>query len=315
MGVHMKNGVTTTLECYDLCMRNGYSLFGLQYPPGGQCFCSNDKNKAMQFGESDKCDGRGRGGIGGATDIYQMNGDIECANGYYPQIGDTPGSGIVDGAGSAQQVPTCNKCAKLCSDRDNCLSYECSKTELKCNLNSDADPLRTKAHKDYAFCTKIGDVRIGNADIGDVELHVGVKYAIRSVSSGKYLDGRSSSFDNPLLTNRNPEGDKFLHWTIVETNVENQFALKSVSSGRYLNGRKPHENNPLISNRDPTKINFSYLFQWTFQKTNGGANNVAIKSVSSQKYLDGRNSSFNNPLVTNRNPMNDEFLQWQFIAQ
>jgi len=310
--VHMKNGVTTTIECWDLCMRNGYSLFGLQYPPGGQCFCSNDKSKAMQFGESDKCDGRGRGGIGGASDIYQINGDIECANGYYPQIGDIPGSGIVEDAGFGEQVHNCNECSKLCSDRDDCLSYECSKTELKCNLNSDADPLVTKAVRDYAFCTKNGDIRIGNVD-----LHFGVKYAIKSVSSGQYLDGRSSSFDNPLLTNRNrnPEGNKFLHWIIVETNVENQFALKSVSSGRYLNGRKPHENNPLITNRDPTKINFSYLYQWTFQKTNGGANNVAIKSVSSRKYLDGRSSSFNNPLLTNRNPMDDRYLQWQFIAQ
>merc|ERR1711902_297068 len=308
MGVHMKNGVTTTLECYDLCMRNGYSLFGLQYPPGGQCFCSNNKNKAMQFGESDKCDGRGRGGIGGATDIYQMNGDIECANGYYPQIGDTPGSGSVDGAGSAQQVPTCNKCAKLCSDRDNCLSYECSKTELKCNLNSDADPLRTKAHKDYAFCTKIGDIRIGNDRSGNVELHVRVKYAIKSVSSGKYLDGRNQNYNNPLVTNRNPEGDKFLHWTIVQTNVENQFALKSVSSGFYLDGRNQNYNNPLLTNRNPKGDRYLH---WTIVPTNVESQ-FALRSVSSGFYLDGRNQHYDNPLMTNRDPSDDYHLQWTF---
>merc|ERR1719461_1074441 len=60
---------------------------------------------------------------------FIINGDIECANGYYPQIGDIPGSGIVEDAGFGEQVHNCNECSKLCSDRDDCLSYECSKTE------------------------------------------------------------------------------------------------------------------------------------------------------------------------------------------
>merc|ERR1712190_518904 len=81
--------------------------------------------------------------------------DIECANGYYFQIGDIPGNGI----GGLRQVPDCNECARLCSDLDNCLSYECSATELKCNLNSDANPT-AGAWKDYAFCTKNGDIRL-----------------------------------------------------------------------------------------------------------------------------------------------------------
>jgi len=202
------------------------------------------------------------------------------------------------------QVPHCNECAKLCSDHDNCLSYECSMTELNCNLNNVANP-NAGAWKDYAFCTKNGDIRIGN-----VELHFGVVYAIKSVSSGRYLDGRSHKDDNPTLANRSPAGDWWLHWTIVPTNAENQFALKSVSSGRYLDGRTK-ETNPLITNRDPSN---DYLLQWTFEKTNGGANNVAIKSVSSQKYLDGRNGEID-PLLTDRDPMDDKFLQWQFIAQ
>jgi len=179
--VHLKNGVNSITECYDLCMRNGYYLFGLQYPPAGECFCSNNKGEATQFGESDNCFGRGRGG-GWALDIYQMTG-----------------------------------------------------------------------------------IRIGN-----VELHFGVVYAIKSVSSGAYLDGRSGgnfNYNNPLVTNRNPKGDKYLHWTIVPTNVENQFALKSVSSGFYLDGRNQNYNNPLVTNRDPTD---DYYLQWTFEKTNGG---------------------------------------------
>merc|ERR1712083_191750 len=77
--------------------------------------------------------------------------DIECANGYYFQIGDIPGNGI----GGLRQVPDCNECARLCSDLDNCLSYECSATELKCNLNNVGNPT-AGAWKDYAFCTKNG---------------------------------------------------------------------------------------------------------------------------------------------------------------
>merc|ERR1712048_112922 len=308
--VHLKNGVTTTMECYDLCMQDGYSLFGLQYSAGGQCFCSNDKGEAMRFGESDSCDGHGRGG-NWALDIYQVNGIV----------------------------------------------------------------------------------------IGNVVLQYGVKYAIKSVSSGYYLDGTNQTDSNPVLTNRDPSGDKFLHWTIVQTNVENQFALRSVSSGFYLDGRDQNYNTPLTTNRDPTD---DYYLQWTFEKTNGGTyateyigcykdtanralryvphqwggynpdtcstackdykyfavqaggycfcdddydhatrygegggcpaskmgagwrndlflnempNNVAIKSVSSQKYLDGRSPNRKNPLLTNGNPMDDKFLQWQFIAQ
>merc|ERR1712039_745031 len=75
--------------------------------------------------------------------------DIECANGYYFQIGDIPGNGI----GGLQQVSNCNECGKLCSDRSTCLSYECSPTELKCNLNNVANPT-AGAYGDYNFCTK-----------------------------------------------------------------------------------------------------------------------------------------------------------------
>jgi len=68
--VHLKNGVDTITECQDLCHENGYYLFGLQYPPNGECFCSNDKDEAMQFGESDNCDDSGKGGVW-ALNIYQ----------------------------------------------------------------------------------------------------------------------------------------------------------------------------------------------------------------------------------------------------
>merc|ERR1719384_2194031 len=76
----------------------------------------------------------------------------KCASGYYEQIGDRPGWTKVDGAGGGQKVANCNECADLCSDRPACLSYECSISELKCNLNSGANPTQG-AYKDYLFCT------------------------------------------------------------------------------------------------------------------------------------------------------------------
>ncbi len=134
----------------------------------------------------------------------------------------------------------------------------------------------------------------------------GVIYAIQSVSSGKYLDGRGGE-SNPLITARKAKGDKYLNWNIIPTNIS--FALKSVSSGRYLDGRSGAKE-PLMTNRDPT--NDKYL-NWTFEKTNGGPSSVAIKSVSSGKYLDGRNAKHNDPVLTQRIPTNDKYLQWVFI--
>merc|ERR1719273_2047316 len=73
---HLENGINSIEECRDLCKENGYSLFGLQYPPNGECFCGNDKDEAMQFGEATNCEG-GRGGSW-SLDIYEMNdGDDE----------------------------------------------------------------------------------------------------------------------------------------------------------------------------------------------------------------------------------------------
>jgi hypothetical protein len=37
------------------------------------------------------------------------------------------------------------------------------------------------------------------------------KYAIKSVSGGRYLDGRGGE-SNPLLTARPPQGDNYLQW-------------------------------------------------------------------------------------------------------
>merc|ERR1719410_2885001 len=359
--VHLKNGVDTITECQDLCHENGYYLFGLQYPPAGQCFCSNDKDEAMQFGESDNCDDNGRGGVW-ALNIYQSvnipwvavtKNDITstiASNVDVNAYNDADGHLVVDGTlqargcGSGDKinfgvlladslggikwrkirytmefVSGSSSCWSILGDTDaapehglfglktidNGLKYGNWDGEKRRCDNEVDNFLHVKhgnGHKGYLTveqmrdinvdqagiasgfsCTHVGSVvrfkdisvaYYNNGDnddeyirIGNVELHYGVKYAIKSVSSGFYLDGRNQNYNNPLLTNRNPKGDKYLHWTIVPTNVKNQFALKSVSSGFYLDGRNQNYNNPLITNRDPTN---DYHLQWTFEKTNGG---------------------------------------------
>src|SRR3990167_2091882 len=141
----------------------------------------------------------------------------------------------------------------------------------------------------------------------DNKLIAGIKYAIKSRSSGKYLDGRNPEHDNPLITARPPQGDAYLNWTFVPVN-DGFFAIRSASSGKYLDGRNPEHNDPLITTRDPT--NDHYL-QWNFvplQFLSGIK--YAIQSRSSNKYLDGRNPEHENPLITARDPTNDAYLQW-----
>ena len=87
-------------------------------------------------------------------------------------------------------------------------------------------------------------------------------YALKSVSSGFYVDGRNSSFKDRngavLMTNRKPQGGRYLQWRIE--NVGKHYAFKSVSSGLYLNGRNPeHTGNQIWLSGRPQQ---RYM-QWT----------------------------------------------------
>ena len=52
---------------------------------------------------------------------------------------------------------TREECARKCSENDECLSFEHSYTEGKCNLNRVAEPTQGP-YKDWAFCTKSGKI-------------------------------------------------------------------------------------------------------------------------------------------------------------
>eukprot|EP01084_Bolivina_argentea_P161488 281100_1 len=120
-------------------------------------------------------------------------------------------------------------------------------------------------------------------------------YAIRSISSGNYLDGRAGE-KNPLLgyRDKDPAKIKYLHWKCVPLK-HGLYALKSVSSQNYLDGRAG-EHNPLLGykNRDPDSI--VYL-RWRIVINR---NFLAIKSESSGNYLDGR-AGEKNPLLGYKN--------------
>eukprot|EP01083_Nonionella_stella_P306761 1075539_1 len=77
-----------------------------------------------------------------------------CPLGYYQQIGDISGWGLINGAGGGELVANCAECGELCSSTSECNSIECSPTERKCNLNRGGNPTILTPYKDYMFCTK-----------------------------------------------------------------------------------------------------------------------------------------------------------------
>ena len=64
---------------------------------------------------------------------------------------------------------------------------------------------------------------------------------LKCVSIGTYFDGRTVQQD-PLMTARKPNNDKFVQWTLIKTNKG--YAIKCISSKKYFNGRDG-KTNPL----------------------------------------------------------------------
>jgi len=107
----------------------------------GGDYCNQGKDACISCGSGSQwCDGPA----------------IACADNYLPQDGDVGGWGVVAGAGGGQYVASCDECARWCTDRSACKSYECGGdlTELRCNLNEEANP-SLQQYKNYAFCTKM----------------------------------------------------------------------------------------------------------------------------------------------------------------
>ena len=73
-------------------------------------------------------------------------------------------------------------------------------------------------------------------------------FSIRSVSSGRLLDGRNLGMNDVKISDgtRNPETDMYLQWQIIQL-TENTYALLSQSSGQYLDGRNPQLDTPILN--------------------------------------------------------------------
>merc|ERR1719499_2564531 len=93
--------------------------------------------------------------VGQSINLAQVRLEKEpgCAEGYYEQEGDYPGWTSVNGRGGGESVQSCNHCAEICDSEPLCRAYECSHTQLKCNLVDTSDPT-VASFQDYKFCTK-----------------------------------------------------------------------------------------------------------------------------------------------------------------
>merc|ERR1711957_453755 len=89
-----------------------------------------------------------------------------CAPGYEMEAGDLPGWGT-GGIGGRISADTSLVCAGLCSAKTNCLSFEWSPTQKKCNLNTEAHPTG-RPYRDFDFCSRLPEVyiegRLDNAE-------------------------------------------------------------------------------------------------------------------------------------------------------
>ena len=82
-----------------------------------------------------------------------------CPAGYHRKIGDLPGWG--SDLGSALEL-TEGQCAHRCDELHDCLSFEHSQIQMKCNLNRIAEPT-SEAYEDFKFCIKGEDLRFDSS--------------------------------------------------------------------------------------------------------------------------------------------------------
>ncbi len=79
--------------------------------------------------------------------------------------------GLSTSLGPALESLNGSECAKKCSEISGCKSFEHNNTALTCSLNTAAKPSRIPkvpsdpsivVYKDYAFCAKMGKLKIIN---------------------------------------------------------------------------------------------------------------------------------------------------------
>jgi len=127
-------------------------------------------------------------------------------------------------------------------------------------------------------------------------------YAIKSCSNNYFLDGTRDVGSRVLLSNRSPDNDTALNWTIEEQGGD-IVAIKNVATGGYIDGRNT-EPDPCITIRSID----NYL-KFTIENVGGGK--FALKSVSSSRYLE---TGATQATMVSRDAKADLTLQWTFEA-
>jgi len=127
-------------------------------PRGAYADCDGDACSAERAEAMEEEDAAGSNILLLQTALrFEANGVKACATGYEKVTGSMHGFGEVNGKGGGESVDDskgCVSCAQKCSEEPDCLSYECSHTELKCYLDTMEYPMVGEDYKDSNFCVK-----------------------------------------------------------------------------------------------------------------------------------------------------------------
>ena len=141
-------------------------------------------------------------------------------------------------------------------------------------------------------------------------IFTGIKYALLSRSSKKYLDAGDENGTKAVVTAGDPKENFYLNWFLYP--IDSKFvAIRSVPRKCYLDGRSSSGDNIVLTwNRDPKSDGEGFLL-WSLQPVNEF---YALNRKISNKYIDGRRlDGANNIIVVNRNPVGDPHLHWSFV--
>lgn len=152
-----------------------------------------------------------------------------------------------------------------------------------------------------------------------LEIVVGDVLHIKNFLSQGYLDGRAPGMSGDTLMlnfNKAHYGNYYTQWKIthIHDRRRNTYAIQSMSSYYWLDGRGPRDSNRvhLTDGNRPRSPAFEDFFEWELQIL-PGINRVAMKSISSNQYIDGRAPGYSKPLLADANrwdPNREKGLQW-----
>ncbi|MBP9715533.1 MAG: hypothetical protein KBD52_03545 [Candidatus Pacebacteria bacterium] len=146
-----------------------------------------------------------------------------------------------------------------------------------------------------------------NKKVNGTNLSTGIKYALKSISSNCFLDGRASGGQEALLNSTADLNNGYIQW-VIKASPNNTYVLKSISSNCFLDGRASGGQEALLNST--ADLNNGYI-QWVIKASPN--NTYALKSISSNCFLDGRASGGQEALLNSTVDLNNGYIQWNFI--